>query len=612
MTEARLPVVLVRSVEQYRLVKQEHPAAVAEGTVVGLATRLSLATAVRQDGANFLHYTDLITAEDYEQAMDEAFQLSRSWFTDLAGAVAPPDLLESVRLEMLQWLGELFMAHRVITRLVQQLDPGQLLMVGEPQGKVQAVVVYEAQKRGIAVTFLAEPGPGGARRLRRRLPVIAHQLAHNIRTLAGHWARQLVRHRPVLLAFGGGVDAVNQQRIAPAIEQTGAVRALLVRSAETDQAAFNRPGKLAHPFLYYVPLHSMLRARRYLPRCRAWLAVFRQGQANYDGPYPFLFANRHLDTFFENVSLRLFSHALATQRDAQGLLRWLRPRLVLTNSEVSFPNRSLVLEARRAKISTLGIIHSGLNQMHYRDFESDRMAVWGEVHLKDFCRVLNKPAAQIEPLGNPQYDNLTCEPGADGVPGEANDERPARALVITAVSPWHTSYSNLRHQELGWQELARLPEFGVQLIIKPHPRFDDLEFYRSLPHQLPDWHENRPGIAVATDAFLEQVLPTCDLVVVPGSPTTGALEAMLCRKPVVFLRCSEEAPFSTSLAPGCLVIDQIDDICPSILGVRRDPELRAELIRRGQSYLDGFLGPRDGQATQRLAHLIAGLVEGRS
>lgn len=608
MTDTRRPVALVRSVEQFRRLQDEQPAAIAGATVVGLATHLSLAAAVRQEQADFLHYTDLVAARDYQQAMDEAFRLSGSWFSDMAGPVAPADLLEAVRLEVLQWLGEILLAQRAIARLCERLDPGQILMVGDPRGRVEAVVAYEAEQRGIPVTILPDAAPGGGKR-RRRVTAVARQLGHNARVLAAHRARQLIRRRPMLLAFGGGVDSVNQERIAPAVEQTGAVRLLLVRSAEANQTAFNRPGELGRPFLFFVPLHSMLRAGRYLPRCRGWLHAFRQGQGAYHGPYPFLFANLHLDPFFEGVCLRLFSHALATRRDVQGLLRWTRPRLVLTNSEVSFANRTLVLEANRQGIATLGVIHSGLNQMHYRDFCSDRMAVWGEVHVQDFARVLDKPTSRLEPVGNPQYDTFACEPEA----GDGQRQRGGvpRVLVITAVSPWHTSYVDLGHQERAWQELALLPEAGVQLVIKPHPRFDDLVFYRALPHQVPDWRESRPGIAVAEGAFLEQVLPTCDLVVVPGSPTTGALEAMLCHKPVVYVRCSLEAPFATSLAPGCLVVDDAAEIQPTILALCGRPALRAELAQQGQRYLDRFLGARDGQATRRLAQLIAGIVEGR-
>ncbi|MBN1661424.1 MAG: hypothetical protein JXA93_23735 [Anaerolineae bacterium] len=612
MTDTRRSVVLVRSLDHYQRLRQEHLAALTDGTVVGLATHLSLAAAIRQDQVRFLHYTDLMTAQDYEEAVQDAFRLSLTWFTDIAGPIAPVDLLESIRLEILQSLGEIFVAQRAITRLVEELAPEHLLLVGERQGKVEAVVAYEAEKRGIAVTIVAEAAPGNTGRLRRRASTLLRQIVHNALATVAFRARQLVQRKPVLLAFGSGVDSVNQQRLAPAIEQVGDVRVLLVRTAEANEAAFNRPGELKHPFLFFVPLNRMLHSEHYLPRCRAWLHAFRQGQASYRGPYPFLYSNRHLDPFFENICLHLFSHALAIKKDLQGMLRHSRPQIVLTNSEVSFPNRMLVLEAKSRELLTLGIIHSGLNQMHYRDFQSDLMAVWGQVHLQDFARVLHKPASQIKPLGNPQYDTFTCDQDAGTRHANATVALPPRVLVITAVPHWHMSYTNLRYQELAWQELARLPESGIQLIVKPHPRFDDLAFYRSLPHQLPDWQEHRPGISVAASTFLEHVVPTCDLVVVPGSPTTGAVEAMLCCKPVVYLRGGEtESAFSTPLAPGCLVVEEVQDIRPTILALCRRPDLRAELMQQGQTYLDALLGPRDGHAIERLAGLINSLMEQR-
>mgnify|MGYP001087936726 CR=1 FL=1 len=174
MIETRRPVVLVRSIEQYRRLQAEQPEAIAEARIVGLGTHLSLAAAVRQDHAEFLYYTDLVTARDYQAAMEEACQVSHSWFTDLAGPVAPADLLESVRLEVLQWLGEMFLTEQVIARLVERLNPGHLLMVGEPQGRVEVVVTYEAEKRGIPLTVLPGPAPAVTARPRRRASARAH------------------------------------------------------------------------------------------------------------------------------------------------------------------------------------------------------------------------------------------------------------------------------------------------------------------------------------------------------------------------------------------------------------------------------------------------------
>ena len=460
--------------------------------------------------------------------------------------------------------------------------------------------------------------PAGAPR-RGKLTLLLRQVLHNAQTLARHAFRQVRNPRPVVLSFGAGVDSVNQQRLLAAIEAAGAARpacpgglsradltapfcGVLVRAGVVDRTAFNRPGHSEYPVFHFVPWHSMLLTRRYLPRCRQGLERFRQRQKVYEGPAPMVFANPWLDPFTERIALHLLPHAMATQRDARALLRRFKPRLVLTSNEVSFPVRTLVLEAKRQHIPTLGLIHSGLNNMLYRDFRSDRMAVWGAVHVHDFVRVLDKAPAQLVAIGNPLYDTYACLEQAPEPPGA----RCPRVLVITAISQWQMFYFDLRQHESAWRELERLPEAGIQVMIKPHPRFDDYPFYRELEHHLSDWRQGQPGIALVQDAYLEEVLPACDLVVVPTFPTTGSVEAMLCRKPVLYLMCGTvEIPFCTSIAPGCLVVRDVEQIRPRILEVLQSPELQAELIRKGQGYLDQFLGPRDGQATHRLAELIA-------
>jgi hypothetical protein len=186
-------------------------------------------------------------------------------------------------------------------------------------------------------------------------------------------------------------------------------------------------------------------------------------------------------------------------------------------------------------------------------------------------------------------------------------------LVVTAISQWQMFYFDLGAHLRAWRELERLPEHGVNVVIKPHPRFDDYAFYEGLRPRLADWRQAQPGIAVARDAFLEEVLPACDLVVVPNFPTTAAVEAMLFRKPVLYLQCGfEEATCCTSLAPGCLVVREVDEIRPALLGILGDTAQQERLVQRGQAFLDDFLGPRDGQATRRLADLVAGAVRERT
>ena len=649
-----------QSAAQYEVLRGTCPELLEDAVLVGLSSLLSPGQVAQRDGHDYRPYTDFLAADEFSAAAREAQEVSRSWLATGEGEPDDPDLLEAVRLEVLQALHELLVAQRVVSRALDLFGPAEVAWAPGLDAKIAALLHFEAEQRGIqAVGPGASPGPAGARAVARRRGLQAQartvlrafrQAAGNARLLAAFGRQQRADPKPLVLAFGTGVDSINQGRLLPAIEEDGRLQALLLRAGETDATMLNRPGwakasgrARPSPLLHFVAWSAMLRAGRYRAACqRRWLA-FQAMRLRYRGAYPFLFANPRLSPFFAGLYLHLLPHALATRLDARRWLRRLRPALLLTSNDVSFPVRTLVLEARRQGVPTLGLIHSGLNNMHYRDFQSDRMAIWGQVHLRDFERLLGKPRASLVPIGNPQYDTL----GADGqsalpsirpasapalaVPGSAGPcarsldgrrsateplleaasprSRIPRVVVLTAVAQWQMLYYNQGEHLRAWRELERLPEHGIHVTIKPHPRFDDYAFYAGLRNLLADWREAGPGISVVRDAFLEEVVPACDLVVVPNLPTTGAVEAMLLGKPVIYLMCGfEEVDCCTSIAPGCLVVREVEQIVPEVLGVLGSQERRQELLRRGQSYLDDLLGPRDRQAARRLVGLMAGMA----
>jgi hypothetical protein len=629
--------VFLQAPAQLQALRTAYPELLDGARLVGMSSRLLLAQVAEREGIPFCPYSDWLTASDFARAAEEAQELSHAWFTALAGPAAPRDLLEAVRLEIQQAFHEILLAHRVLTCALDDLQPGEVVLAPGTDEKVAALVDYEGGQRSIPVVRPRGRRQdargkmqyeGGQRSLPQRsgrhrgLPLHAwragrllrylRQAAHNARVLAAYRFRQRSNPCPLMLSFGAGVDSVNQQRLMPAVEAQGRVSALLMRAGDTNSSMWNRPGKGEHPVLHFIPWNSMLRARRHAALCRQWWEAFQKGQATYHGPHPFLFANPQFSAFFARIFLHLLPHTLATRQDLRTWLDRLCPSLVLTSNEVSFPVRALVLEARQRGIPTLGLVHSGLNNMYYRDFLSDRMAVWGQVHVRDFVRVLGKQPAQLCPIGNPQYD--TFGPDVSGAPAAGSTvhvARTPRVVVITAVAQWHMLYYNQREHLRTWRELERLPDLGVHVTIKPHPRFDDYDFYRSLQHPLADWRDDCAGISLARDAFLEEVMPTCDLVIVPNLPTTGAVEAMLWGKPVICLMCGfEEVECCTSIAPGCLVVHDVTQVCPTILSVLHSRDRQEELVRKGQAYLDELLGPRDKQATRRMAELVASMVAG--
>lgn|GEM_PF-2318354 len=659
-------VVFFQSASQYEALRDTSPAQLEGATLVGLSSLLSPGQLAQRDGHDYRPYTDYLTEAEFAAAARQAQEVSLGWLKPPDGERDDPDLREAVRLEVLQPLHELLVAQRVISRALEQLRPEEATWAPGMDAKILAVLQYEAEQSGIRAV---ESGPRAApegralvahpRGLGAQLRTVLRalrQAAGNARPLVAHRARQRADPKPLVLAFGTGVDSINQERLLPAVEEDGRLRTLLLRAGDIDATMQNRPGwaKASDrarplPVLHFVPWAAMLRTGRHRAACRRrWLA-FLATQESYRGPYPFLFANPRLSPFFARLHLHLLPHALATRRDARRWLNRLRPALLLTSNDVSFPVRTLVLEARRQGIPTLGLIHSGLNNMHYRDFQSDRMAVWGQVHARDFERVLDKASASLVPIGNPQYDTLGVD-REGAMPSErpalpvdrtgVRDTRPCargsslpgnhaavvgqastpawsgeagsqmgvvpRVVVLTAVAQWHMLYYNQREHLRAWRELERLPEHGIHVTIKPHPRFDDYAFYADLRHPLAGWREPGPGVSVVRDAFLEEVVPACDLVVVPNLPTTGGVEAMLLGKPVIYLMCGfAEVDCCTSIAAGCLVVREVEQIVPAILDVLGSREHQQELVGKGQAYLDYLLGPRDRGATRRLVRLMA-------
>jgi len=636
MAEPRRPALFFQSAAQLQSLRDTRPGLLESAALVGLSSLLSPGQAAGREALEFYPYTDFLSAEAFSAAAKEAQEVSRTWLAAPAmgleigtigeGLLTEPEdaeVLEAIRLEVLQPLHEILVAQRVISRALEALKPAEVWVAPGLDEKVSAVLEYEAEQRGIQIVGaglkparagmsglpaggVGQAGRSGLSGRASRLLRSLTQAAHNALLLAGFWRRQRLGRRPVLLAFGAGVDSINQQRLLPAVEADGRVRPLLLRAGETDSSMLNRPGKSEFPVLHFVPWNAMLRAGRHLPGCRRRWQAFEAGQATYRGKYPFLFANTRLSPFFARLYLHLLPHALATRQDVRTWLKRLHPELVFTSNDVSFPVRSLVLEARRQGVPTLGLIHSGLNNMHYRDFQSVRMAVWGEVHVRDFQRVLGKGRSSLLPIGNPQYD--TFGQGEAGEPSTPTLRTP-RVVVLTAVAQWQMLYYNQREHLRAWRELERLPEHGIHVTIKPHPRFDDYAFYSGLQHPLAGWREEGPGISVARDAFLEEVVPGCDLVIVPNLPTTGGVEAMMLAKPVIHLMCGfDEADCCTSIAAGCLVVRDVEQIVPAVLGVLGSREQQEELVQKGQAYLDDLVGPRDRLATRRLGNLIAGVV----
>jgi predicted glycosyltransferase len=107
---------------------------------------------------------------------------------------------------------------------------------------------------------------------------------------------------------------------------------------------------------------------------------------------------------------------------------------------------------------------------------------------------------------------------------------------------------------------------------------------------------------------LVSLLKVADIVV--GQPTTGLLEAMLVGKPVLFFSVMMSRDMTWWLQYGEInTIHEPSQLSPAILSLLQDPKKRSVIIRNQNEFLERFVGPVDGKASQRTIWLMKQIIK---
>jgi hypothetical protein len=326
--------------------------------------------------------------------------------------------------------------------------------------------------------------------------------------------------------------------------------------------------------------------------------------------YPEIFANAtlartHFSHLFENRCMNL----ALSQRFLVKMLETVKPDVVVVGFDWHGIPRVLVQSAKRLGIPTLSLAHSGFMIWNIFGFASDYFAAWGEGQQLRLSRF-----GSVKIAGSYSYDHLVNDIEQKGLENLKANSRNFIAnlgiavnkhtvLVMTANSP-ATLLSEIDSSQ-HIKTLVRLLDIpleitDLELILKPHPRYDDYELYQVLDR------EGRPGVRFLTPEMpLHQLLPAARLALLVNMPTTAALEAMLYQVNDAFdnsFNQAAETPYEG------MVIRDLEEIAPSIRRVIQDGPDRDKLIAVNQSFLRHWVGESDGLATQRTADLVADMI----
>lgn len=276
------------------------------------------------------------------------------------------------------------------------------------------------------------------------------------------------------------------------------------------------------------------------------------------------------------------------------LIEQFRPDAVVLFNENSMPGRTMANVARANNVCSVSIQHGLFIGYVYRRLATDKMIVWGEIPKK-FWLDRGCSEDQVISAGAFSHENWSTGLGNKYLRDRNNRHR----VLFLGQNPaaFISQSTHKKTIKAIFDSVQKMSQYDF--IIRPHPREYVLPYHEAYNELL-----EKSNVVINNDGSVEDAIRDCDLVVTIFS--TAGLEAMLLRRPVIVIDLSGDFPLAPYISAAKLVRDPLS-LPAAIHEVLENPVFCHELIDSGDRYCEGYLGPRDGQASTRAARVIQDL-----
>jgi hypothetical protein len=576
---------LVSSVQHYQQIALKRPDLIR--THVPVTADIALAAYLEDSGTRFHELWSYISSAELERHWELAWDISRQWHglatDELECFGAYP--LRSSPVEMLVVCETALNANLAFQRLLEAERPTEVIGSGDvfpvfrygplpltrgTAAIAEAIARWHCDRTSTAFSVCRARSRTKQLRnaplYRQRVPMAGPDLQ-----------KQGARDAPLLVILDLGQNPDELFELERGLRQLDRFRILRVTE-------LSRAGYPIQPAL--SPQLSAL-----LDDCARRSARQRR---KYDGPYPFFFRNLHLQWQFD----ALWQEVRRACRIAAWLapvFRSLRPEAVLIGSDC-FTCEGLLRDiAMNAGIQAGVLLHSGFGVSRgWRDLCSpaDVTFAWGDVD-RSFLEHHGVPSERLATVGSLRYfEPDPADPARLSSPAEKSiavslglgSTRRIVALLTAQTNvglAWSSSdprqHRGALRQILQWAR--KRPDVGV--ILKPHPSYDHLEWYRYLKPSLP------PNVCFAEGESLTDVLAVSDVAVLLNYCTTAALPAMSLM-PVIFARIGYRSTSSqaSSLDGDCVLqASTFDELVHHLENLLRDESFWNQRLVRQRAFL---------------------------
>jgi hypothetical protein len=353
------------------------------------------------------------------------------------------------------------------------------------------------------------------------------------------------------------------------------------------------------------------------------------GSGSQPPHHPEVFANPYLDFQFRAVAAEIVR--TRTQRKVfHAIVSSLDSMVVVLQADTFSVERDLEHAAATLAIPTVALLHGGLGPLS--GFvgligEPDITAIWSSEDRSNL-EACGLGASHLAEIGSLKFDRRYRQGiGAAPIPGTSvpsvreqverqsatGKEREVVILLLTSPTRVGLSFPTVdedRYRQ-AWDEIVRIAIARKQwkFIIRPHPAFDDLEYYRSIASR----SSNR--ILVSNELDLESAVSGSDLTILMNYCSTAAIESMFARVPVLFVSSAlRKTRYTDDLLRRNGIYEAATNTSIELMieAAIEDSSTRGRLVTRGMELLARIIGDNGIPAPVRFRQLLERVLRGHT
>jgi hypothetical protein len=582
---------------------------------------LDVSATLEELGLSYEEMWEYINIEEFYNLREEAYHLSYTWFKNAEESLSK-QLYYILSIDKEGWINAFrdalvanLLFHRIITENTKKIYVwGPLDQYAywelQPNDIPDAVWAFLAEKAGLDLNVISIYGDN-IHNLWHRYRNVLRQIKLQMKILFENFNSNNKKNlkRYSILFF---LDPTENQRYYSICEELKKIygnhfTSLIIKRFITVEGVFSQSshiwGELISPLIEVI-----------LPKT-LYLWIRKSNQSNLSQSklpigerYPYIFKNNYMNFQFNFYSQKHWPYIATFMSRIEHYFKELKPKAIIVTEHPYTYQSPIYVVAKKLKIPVITVPHSATLSIERFRLLADAAIVWTEDYKTQLIEE-GMYSKRIHVIGIPSDMIFKGYPTSIGCESSIRVEKRKMILVLSAK----THHGLLPPLDISAykaivNELINIPNDlinKIHLYWKCHPACDHRDYYKMIIQK----YGNSKIVSLMQSEPIEPLLEEADIVVIPNTPNSAYLAALLFGKPLIFINAGYLKKELFKLAQGeGFVIEKICDIWHTIRQILFDSNFRSYILSKNRSLLNELTIKHYPLSSEQVAYNINQVV----